>query len=314
MDIPNSSCCPIKQGSRGNTAYYVVPWQFFFSHHAKGKETSCIVIILNVHWSWFTNAQFILYSTESLRKGERELTELPRIFNGFLMFNKVKCSFHYLLYSGFSSFDWKGFLDGIVISNNLLTIALLLVLKRTNSNDTCFFSLMLWVILSLLYPDSFVCGFTNPPGLKSPAQQRCLTLFPVVKSSLLVLSYVLNMIIFILEYQQQYREKKQGCIQLWWKQTQLTGQHGAWAWSEGHSRTTAVNKEFMRREGENNCRGWRNLVEKAYETERGGRKEKRKMYFSVERACRQESDKMARREKQSEEEDDVQSRAGIFQA
>lgn len=70
----------------------------------------------------------------------------------------------------------------------------------------------------------------------------------------------------------------------------------------------------MRREGENNCRGWRNLVEKAYETERGGRKEKRKMYFSVERACRQESDKMARREKQSEEEDDVQSRAGIFQA
>lgn len=122
------------------TAYYVVPWQFFFfSHHAEGKETSCIVIILNVHWSWFTNAQFILYSTESLRKGERELTELPRIFNGFLMFNKVKCSFHYLLYSGFSSFDWKGFLDGIVISNNLLTIALLLVLKRTNSNDTCFF-------------------------------------------------------------------------------------------------------------------------------------------------------------------------------
>lgn len=70
----------------------------------------------------------------------------------------------------------------------------------------------------------------------------------------------------------------------------------------------------MRREGQNNCRGWRHLVEEAYETERGSRKEKRKMHFSAEGACRQESDKQARRKGQNEEEDDVQRRAGIFQA
>lgn len=70
----------------------------------------------------------------------------------------------------------------------------------------------------------------------------------------------------------------------------------------------------MRREGENNCWGWSYLIEKVYETERGGRKEKSKMYLSVEGACRQESDKMARREGQSEEEDDLQRKAGILKA
>lgn len=66
----------------------------------------------------------------------------------------------------------------------------------------------------------------------------------------------------------------------------------------------------MRREGLNNCRGWRHLVEEAYETDRGNRKEKRKMNFSVEGACRHESNKIARREGQSEEEDDVHDEEG----
>lgn len=70
----------------------------------------------------------------------------------------------------------------------------------------------------------------------------------------------------------------------------------------------------MRIERVNNCRGWRHLVEEAYETERGGRKEKTQMYFSVEGACRQKSDKMARKKGQSEQEVGVQRRARIFEA
>lgn len=220
-----------------------------------------------------------------LKKSKRKLWAL----NCFLAFSKFKCLFHYLFYP---SFDWIGFRDGIVISSNLLTTALLLVLKGQIS-ITCVFFLMLWVILSLLYPVSFVCGFTTPLWSQESGSTALSDIISCSRPCWLWL-VSLNMIIFILEYQQQYKGRHQGCVQHWWKQTQLTWQHGALAWTEGHSWTTAVKEVFIRREGENNCQGWRHLVEKAYETEREGRKERRKMYFSVEGACRQESDKIAK--------------------
>lgn len=143
-----------------------------------------------------------------------------------------------------------------------------------------FFFLMLWVILSLLYPDSFVCGFTTPmwsqeSGSTAPSDiiSCCL------KSSLLALSCVLedDHINFKISAAVQNEAARQHAAVVKADTTDIAACSISVKWRAQWNHCSQ--EEFMRIEGENSHRGWMHLVEEAYETERGGRKDKKKKMF-----------------------------------